>query len=80
MIYLIIRQTINRCVKRIIDEYSADSNNLKDYTKLKSMVGFRNIAVHDYKSANISIVKEVIEKHLVDFIAFANIIIKIDNI
>ncbi|HEY5561904.1 MAG TPA: DUF86 domain-containing protein [Clostridiaceae bacterium] len=127
-------QTINRCVKRVIDEYGADPDNLKNYTKqdaiilnilraceacidaamhiiaekklglpqnsrdafemlnengildneivakLKPMVGFRNIAVHDYKSVNINIVKEIIEKHLIDFIAFANIIIKIDNI
>lgn len=62
----------------ILNEYKILDNEIA--LKLKSMVGFRNIAVHDYKSVNMSIVKEVIEKHLVDFISFANIIIKIDNV
>jgi len=32
--------------------------------KLKAMVGFRNIAVHDYQSVNLDIVRQIIEKHL----------------
>ncbi|UTR06980.1 DUF86 domain-containing protein [Alkalihalobacillus sp. LMS6] len=35
--------------------------------KLKAMVGFRNIAVHDYQSLNLDIIKEIIENHLQDF-------------
>jgi uncharacterized protein YutE (UPF0331/DUF86 family) len=31
------------------------------------MVGFRNIAVHDYKKIEIKIVQMIIEKHLDDF-------------
>jgi uncharacterized protein YutE (UPF0331/DUF86 family) len=38
--------------------------------KLRAMVGFRNIAVHDYQTVNIEIVKEIIEKHLDDFTEF----------
>lgn len=34
---------------------------------LKAMVGFRNIAVHDYKKIEIKIVQMIIEKHLDDF-------------
>lgn len=38
--------------------------------KLKSMIGFRNIAVHNYKSLDLKIVKDVIEKHMDDFKEF----------
>ncbi|MED1865807.1 DUF86 domain-containing protein [Fictibacillus nanhaiensis] len=34
---------------------------------LKAMVGFRNIAVHDYQEVNLEIVQKIIEKHLIDF-------------
>ena len=47
-----------------------NKNNLIDdkLTKnLKAMVGFRNIAVHDYKKIEIKIVQMIIEKHLEDF-------------
>ena len=35
--------------------------------KMKAMVGFRNIAVHDYQDINLDIVQQIIETHLVDF-------------
>jgi uncharacterized protein YutE (UPF0331/DUF86 family) len=34
---------------------------------LKAMVGFRNIAVHDYQEVNLEIVQKIIESHLIDF-------------
>lgn len=37
---------------------------------LKAMVGFRNIAVHDYQSLNLEILQAIIEKHLSDFTNF----------
>lgn len=37
---------------------------------LKPMVGFRNIAVHDYQAINLDIIKIIIEKHLGDFKEF----------
>ncbi len=46
--------------------------------KLKAMVGFRNIAIHDYRSVNVEIVKNIIEKHLQDFVEFANIIMSLN--
>ena len=36
------------------------------------MVGFRNIAAHDYQTVNLDIVKEVIEKHIYDLKKFAD--------
>lgn len=44
-----------------------NKNNLIDdklNKNLKAMVGFRNIAVHDYKKIEIKIVQMIIEKHL----------------
>jgi uncharacterized protein YutE (UPF0331/DUF86 family) len=35
--------------------------------KMKAMVGFRNIAVHDYQAINLEIVQMIVEKHLDDF-------------
>jgi|SRR5690625_3730934 len=112
---------IERCLKRIHEEYDSQPNNLKNYTKqdsiilniqrtceasidlamhivadrklgvpqssresfdllfendlinkelsekMKAMVGFRNIAVHDYQDINLAIVQRIIEAHLVDF-------------
>lgn len=40
--------------------------------RMKSMVGFRNIAVHNYSNLNIEIVIAIIEGHLDDFKLFAN--------
>jgi len=119
---------IERCIKRIHEEYDNNPENLENYTKqdsiilniqraceasidmamhivsdkklgipqnsrdafealysnkfidknmlknLKSMVGFRNIAVHDYQTVNLNIVKEIIEKHLKDLKSFAELV------
>lgn len=35
--------------------------------QMKGMVGFRNIAVHDYQNLNLEIVVAIVEKHLGDF-------------
>lgn len=121
---------IERCIKRINEEYQNNPDNLKNYTKqdsvilnlqraceasidlamhtiaekklglpqssrdafslletegiisselstkMKSMVGFRNIAVHDYQELNLSILQKIVEEHLVDFYQFTKIILK----
>lgn len=38
--------------------------------EMQGMVGFRNIAVHDYQNLNIEIVIAIVEKHLGDFEGF----------
>lgn len=50
-----------------------DSNMSKN---MQGMVGFRNIAVHDYKEIDGNILKDVIENHLTDLLEFARIILK----
>lgn len=56
-----------------------NSNNIIDnrlMKNLKSMVGFRNIAVHNYQAVNLGIIQEIIEKHLSDFSRFIEVILK----
>jgi len=121
---------IERCIKRINEEYNNNPENLKNFTKqdsiilniqraaeasidlamhivaekaygipqnsreafelleanglitdelsrkLKAMIGFRNIAVHDYQNINTEIVQKIIEFHLKDIIQFVGIVIK----
>ena len=47
-------------------------------SKLKKMVGLRNIAVHDYQSLNIDIIISVVNHHLSDFDCYCAQIIKFD--
>lgn len=49
-------------------------NNLiseNTYKNMKAMVGFRNIAVHDYQEIDENILIDVIENHLTDLTDFA---------
>jgi uncharacterized protein YutE (UPF0331/DUF86 family) len=39
--------------------------------RLKSMVGFRNVAVHNYQSLNLDIVREIVRHRTGDLSAFA---------
>lgn len=39
---------------------------------LKGMVGFRNVAVHDYTRLDLAIVRAIIERHLDDLLRLAN--------
>ena len=44
-------------------------------TRLRRMVGFRNVAVHDYQRLNIEIVKAILTERLGDFLEFTRIVI-----
>lgn len=45
--------------------------------KLKNMIGFRNIAVHNYQKLNLDILQKVIENNLKDFSEFIYLINKV---
>lgn len=45
--------------------------------KLKGMVGFRNILVHEYKKMDLSIMVDVIEHRLEDLVIFAQEIVEL---
>jgi uncharacterized protein YutE (UPF0331/DUF86 family) len=47
--------------------------------QLKAMVGFRNIAVHDYRTIQIAIVQNIIQHHLIIFTDFAELIRQYKN-
>ncbi|MHB1680944.1 MAG: type VII toxin-antitoxin system HepT family RNase toxin [bacterium] len=56
-----------------------ENNNLissKISKRMQAMVGFRNIAVHNYRSLNLDIIIEIVENHLNDFTEFITQIIK----
>ncbi len=44
--------------------------------RLKKMVGFRNVAVHDYQKLNLDIVRRIVLEHLEDFLAFVRLILR----
>jgi uncharacterized protein YutE (UPF0331/DUF86 family) len=44
--------------------------------KLKKMVGFRNIAVHDYQSIQLPILLDVIKMHLNDLLEFSKTLVQ----
>jgi uncharacterized protein YutE (UPF0331/DUF86 family) len=47
--------------------------------RLQRMVGFRNIAVHDYKALNLDIVQAIVEEHLTDFLEFRRLVLQTDG-
>jgi len=44
---------------------------------LQAMVGFRNIAIHDYCNLDLDIIKSIIEKNLNDLLTFNKIVLQI---
>ncbi|BEP27806.1 type VII toxin-antitoxin system HepT family RNase toxin [Helicovermis profundi] len=57
--------------------YKNEFIDLKLCTKLKAMVGFRNIAVHDYQEINIEIIEKIIDKHIYDIKEFSKVCLKL---
>lgn len=45
--------------------------------KINNMIGFRNIAVHNYQKLNIEVLNNIIEIHLNDFNEFIDIILNV---
>ena len=43
---------------------------------LKRMVGFRNVAVHDYQRLNLDVVRAIVVSHLADLTAFGQLAIR----
>ncbi|AXI01033.1 DUF86 domain-containing protein [Sporosarcina sp. PTS2304] len=44
---------------------------------LMNMVGFRNIAVHDYQSIDLEILEAIVEKHINDFKDYTKIVLRV---
>jgi uncharacterized protein YutE (UPF0331/DUF86 family) len=43
--------------------------------RLKKMVGFRNVAIHDYQTLNLEIVDRIVRDHLDDFLGFVRLLL-----
>ncbi len=43
--------------------------------RMQAMVGFRNVAVHDYQKLNLDIVRAILNERLDDFRQFANVMV-----
>lgn len=57
-----------------------EENDIIDYALAKTlinMVGFRNIAVHDYQAIELNILQAIIENHLSDFKTYTEAILLI---
>ncbi|MBQ0138032.1 MAG: DUF86 domain-containing protein [Kurthia sp.] len=46
---------------------------------LMNMVGFRNIAVHDYQALELDILEAILEKHIGDFKVFTKIVLQVEE-
>ncbi|MGE0363625.1 MAG: DUF86 domain-containing protein [Vicinamibacterales bacterium] len=44
--------------------------------RMKKMVGFRNVAIHEYQKLNLDIVRRIVVEHLDDFRAFARLLLR----
>ncbi len=44
--------------------------------RLKKMVGFRNVAVHDYRKLDLQIVQKIVTDHLDDFLEFTRTVLR----
>jgi uncharacterized protein YutE (UPF0331/DUF86 family) len=64
----------SRNVFELLEKGNVISKELSE--KLKKMVGFRNIAVHDYQNIQIPILMEVIKTHLNDLLEFSKILVR----
>jgi uncharacterized protein YutE (UPF0331/DUF86 family) len=46
-------------------------------SRLKKMVGFRNVAIHEYQKLNLEIVRRIVVEHLDDFLEFARLLVRL---
>lgn len=61
----------------ILENNNIISKEISD--NMQGMIGFRNIAVHEYQEINIEILKNILDEHLKDLLEFARSILKLDR-
>ncbi|MDW2884642.1 type VII toxin-antitoxin system HepT family RNase toxin [Exiguobacterium artemiae] len=57
----------------------ADFINSSLSTSLMNMMGFCTIAIHDYPSLDSNVLQAILEKHIDDFLTFAQIVIQLKD-
>jgi uncharacterized protein YutE (UPF0331/DUF86 family) len=68
-----LASTIKDNFKFLLEANIIDEGLIK---KMQSMVGFRNIAIHDYQSIDVDILKSILTKNLKDIEEFYTVILK----
>jgi len=48
--------------------------------KMKHMIGFRNVAIHEYQTLDLNIVESIIDNNLSDFEEFTKVVLQLENI
>lgn len=59
-----------------------ENNNIIDKEisqNMQGMIGFRNIAIHEYQELNLDILKNILDSHLSDLTEFARTILNLDR-
>ena len=64
----------NRELFQLLEQNRLISKKLS--RNLQAMVGFRNLAVHDYQELNLDIVQGIIKNNLIDFQEFSKIALR----
>ena len=67
----------SRAAFELLEENGIIPINLSN--NLKKMVGFRNIAIHDYQKIDTAILEAILNNHLGEFREFAKILLNIDS-
>ena len=62
---------------KLLQESEIIDDNLAE--TLMNMVGFRNIAVHDYQSLDLDILQAILERHIDDFKEFTKVVLRLEN-
>ena len=57
-------------------ETQACSTTRSPIDQLRKMVGFRNVAIHEYQKLDLDIVRRIVAESLDDFLAFTRILLK----
>ena len=69
-----IPQTKKEAFVKLEEHNLIDSKMSKN---MQNMIGFRNMAIHDYKNLDEAVLKDVIENHLNDLIEFSKTILNL---
>src|SRR5262249_25154937 len=56
----------------ILEQHNVIDSDLS--TRLRAMIGFRNVAIHEYQSIDIAILENIVARRLSDLEAFADAI------
>ena len=64
----------------MLPSYTKEVKDIRNLLEnMQKMIGFRNIAIHDYKQIDEDVLADVIQNHLTDLIDFAKQILNLER-